>query len=277
VEDERGADHPARRDARWDFAAVDAAPDPQIFVRYLEQHGGDEVMSLRRRLSYDLLEVRAGQRLLDVGCGLGDDVRALARLVGAAGSVVGLDNSERLLEAARGRSAGVDYPGSFVHGDMHHLPFAEATFDGCRAERILVHSADPARVVGEMLRVVRPSGRVVVTEPDLDALVFHAARLDVVRTLTRWHSDGVRNGTIGRQLPEIFRRCGLEDVRSFPTVAQSAQPSAYPRTLAARAQEAGVITPDEARDVLDDWRRRAEGGRYLEFGVFFTVAGRKRA
>jgi ubiquinone/menaquinone biosynthesis C-methylase UbiE len=219
--------------------------------------------------------VHEGQHLLDVGCGLGDDVRALASMVGASGRVVGLDNSEQLLAVARRRSDGVENPGTFIHGDMHHLPFADATFDGCRCERVLVHSVSPAQVVGEMLRVVRSGGHIVITEPDLDTLVFHATPQAVVRKLTTWHSDRVRSGTIGRQLPEIFRQSGLEDVRIFPTVAQSSQLSSYPRTLLVQAQEAGVVTPDEAQVVLDDWQRRADQGYYLEFGVFFTVAGRK--
>ena len=259
--------------ARWDFAAVDAALDPQTFVRYLQQRQPDSV-DLRRRLSYELLEVREGQRLLDVGCGLGDDVRALARLVGISGGVVGLDRSERLLEAARHRSAGFEYPASFIHGDMHHLPFGVASFDGCRAERVLLHTTQPLQVVEEMRRVTCPGGHIVVSEPDLDTLIFHASFPTAVRKLAHWHSDSVRNGAIGRWLPEIFRQCGLQDIRVIPTVAYSSTLSSYPQTLARRAHEAGVLTQDEAQGLIAEWRRRAEQQEYLEFGVFFTITGR---
>jgi ubiquinone/menaquinone biosynthesis C-methylase UbiE len=270
MEADNKTDQPTRQGTRWDFAAV----DPQSFVRYLQQRPGGEALDLRRQLSYDLLEVHQGQHLLDVGCGLGDDVRALARLVGASGRVVGLDLSERLLEVARSRSDGAAYPGTFVQGDMHHMPFATASFDGCRAERVLVHSPQPSQVVEEMRRVVRPGGCIVVTEPDLDTLVLSATSQSVVRKLTRWHSDRVRNGTIGRWLPEMFRRCGLQDIQVVPTVAQNSRLSSYPQTLARRALEAGVLTPEEAQEVIADWQRRAEQQDYLEFGVFFTVAGR---
>jgi ubiquinone/menaquinone biosynthesis C-methylase UbiE len=266
-------DYSRQSGARWDFAAVDAAADPQSFVRYLKQRHPDSV-DFRRGLSYELLDVREGQRLLDVGCGLGDDVRALARLVGASGSVVGLDQSERLLEVARRRSDGFASPHSFVHADMHHLPFAAASFDGCRAERVLLHTARPLEVLEEMRRVTRPGGRIVVSEPDLDTLIFHASSQVAVRKLTQWHSDGVRNGAIGRWLPEIFRQCGLQDIQVVPTVTYTAELSNYPQTLAQRAQEAGVLTQDEAQDLTVEWQRRAERHEYLEFGVFFTVAGR---
>jgi ubiquinone/menaquinone biosynthesis C-methylase UbiE len=276
--DDQADDRTSQPDARWDFANVDASSDPQAFVRFLQRHRkSGQTASVRQLLSYDLLRPHEGHHLLDVGCGLGDDVRALARIVGSAGRMVGVDNSERLLEVARARSEGVEHPGVFAHGDMHHLPFADATFDGCRCERVLVHSATPAAVVGEMLRVLRPGGRIVATEPDLDTLVFDATPLAVVRRLTQWHSDRVRSGTVGRHLPAILRQCGLEDVETFPTVAQSMEYTSYPGTLVTRAQQAGVITPDEAQAVLDDWRQRAAEGTYLEFGVFFTVVGRKPA
>lgn len=212
------------------------------------------------------------------GCrvrGLGDDVRALASLVGPLGRVVGLDNSERLLEVARDHAENVGLPVMFVHGDMHNLPLDDALFDGVRCERVLIHGADPDRVVGEMLRVARPGGHIVITEPDLDSLVFLASQQTLVRKLTHWHSDRVRNGTVGRQLPEILRRCGVKDVRVFPTVAQTSLLSNYPRSLVAQAQEAGIVTPSEASDILDEWQQRADQGLYFEYGVFFTVVGCK--
>jgi SAM-dependent methyltransferase len=163
----------------------------------------------------------------------------------------------------------------FVHGDMHNLPLDDALFDGVRCERVLIHGADPDRVVGEMLRVARPGGHIVITEPDLDSLVFLASQQTLVRKLTHWHSDRVRNGTVGRQLPEILRRCGVKDVRVFPTVAQTSLLSNYPRSLVAQAQEAGIVTPSEASDILDEWQQRADQGLYFEYGVFFTVVGCK--
>lgn len=263
-----------RQGTRWDFTAVDAAPDPQSFVRYLEQRQSGEVLDLRRQLSYDLLEVQEGQHLLDVGCGIAGTTsvrwHAWSVLRGVSSDSTTVSDSWKQPVAGQHM---LSIPGTFVQADMHHMPFANASFDGCRAERILVHSAQPSHVVEEMRRVVRPGGHIVVTEPDLDTLVFHSSSLAVVRKLTQWHSDGVRNGTIGRWLPEMFRRCGLQDVRVVPTVAQNSQPSSYSRTLAMRALEAGVLTPEEAQEVVADWQRRAEQQDYLEFGVFFTVSG----
>lgn len=257
-----------------EFDHVDTAAHPGAYVGFLMRHRSNS-LRMRQQLSYDLLGAREGMRLLDVGCGVGDDVRALAGLVGATGAAVGLDNSETMLAKARELSAGAPFPGEFVFGDLLHLPFEDGAFDGCRAERVLIHNANPAQALAELARVTRAGGMVVVTEPDLETLTYHASQHDLVRRLTVWHCERMRNGRIGRYLPEMFIQAGLQDIRSMPTVAHSAKLTSYVLTLAQRATQHGALSADEAESLLAEWRQRAANGTFLEYGVFFTVAGRK--
>lgn len=260
--------------ARSEFDHVDTAAHPEAYVHFLLRNRASGV-SVRRQLSYDLLGAREGMRLLDVGCGIGDDVRALAALVGASGRVVGLDNSETMLAKARGLSAEAPLAGEFVLGDLLALPFEDASFDGCHAERVLIHSADPERALVEMARVTRPGGVVVVTEPDMEALTYHASQHELVRRLALWHCDRVRHGRIGRSLPELFAQAGLTDIQNLPAVAHSARLSNYPIILAQHAAQHGVLSAEEAEGLIAEWRSRAAAGTFLEYGVFFTVAGRR--
>jgi hypothetical protein len=93
---------------RGDFSTqVDHAPDPGGFLRHLAGISQLPTVQEQKRLTYELLRPRSGARLLDVGCGPGDDVLALAALVGPTGRVVGVDNSTTMLtEARRPRVAG---------------------------------------------------------------------------------------------------------------------------------------------------------------------------
>lgn len=265
---------PQQGPAHSEFDHVDTAAHPEAYVHFLLRNRASGVR-VRQQLSYDLLGARAGMRLLDVGCGIGEDVRALAALVGASGRVVGLDNSETMLTKARELSAAAPLPGEFVLGDLLALPFDDASFDGCRAERVLIHSADPARALAEMARVTRPGGSVVVTEPDMEALTYHASQHELVRRLALWHCERVRHGRVGRYLPELFAQAGLTDIQSLPTVAQSARLSNYPISLAQRAALHGILSAQEAEGLIAEWRSRDAAGTFLEYGVFFTVAGRR--
>ncbi|MGH2501646.1 MAG: methyltransferase domain-containing protein, partial [Ktedonobacterales bacterium] len=188
---------------------------------------------------------------------------------------VGLDNSDTMLAEARRLSAETSLAGEFMLGDLLALPFEDASFDGCRAERVLIHSADPERALVEMSRVTRPGGVVVVTEPDMEALTYHASPHELVRRLALWHCERVRHGRIGRSLPELFAQAGLTDIQSLPTVAHSARLSNYPIILAQRAAQHGVLSAEEAEELIAEWRSRDAAGTFLEYGVFFTVAGRR--
>lgn len=98
-------------------------------------------------------------RVLDAGCGQGDPV--LGRLA-AAGSAVGLDFSRSQLALAADRVPAAPT----VHGEIGHLPFRKATFDGVTAFHSLIHvpnERDEA-VLAEFARVLRPGGRLLLTE-----------------------------------------------------------------------------------------------------------------
>lgn len=261
--------------ARVDFGNVDQSTHPNLFVRYLEKAQENDALQMLKRQSYALLEATEGKHLLDIGCGIGDDVRALAQIVGSSGKAVGVDNSQTMLDEARKRSEGLEYPGEFHFGDIHHLPFADATFDGCRTERVLIHSNDPAQVLREMMRVVRPGSPIVVIEPDLDSVITHVSNHRLARKMTQWRCDSARNGWIGRQLPGLFRQCGLINIRIIPTVMTDFKAPETTPTLLISAQRRNILTEAEVAGIMTDFQQRGEQGQYFEFGVFFTVVGVK--
>jgi cyclopropane fatty-acyl-phospholipid synthase-like methyltransferase len=104
----------AKEEMATGFRAVDHTTDPDFFVRYLDTAGTQEQIQTFKRRTFELLEVKAGYHLLDVGCGTGDDVRALAPLVGSTGRVVGVDHSGTMIAEARKRAEGLNLCGNCV-------------------------------------------------------------------------------------------------------------------------------------------------------------------
>src|SRR5262249_30997957 len=94
--------------AHW--GAVDETADPAAFIRYLDTVSSLDTIRQVRHRTYGLLQVREGQHLLDIGCGVGDGVQALARRVGASGRVVGIDRSVVMMAEARRRAQGLNLP-----------------------------------------------------------------------------------------------------------------------------------------------------------------------
>ena len=114
-----------------------------------------------RRLTAEAV-VRPGDRVLDACCGTGDLALACARA--GAGSVVGLDFSERMLERARRKSQVTGCCLEWVNADLLELPFAEASFDAATVGFGIRNVEDLDRALQELRRVLRPSGRLGILE-----------------------------------------------------------------------------------------------------------------
>jgi len=113
-----------------------------------------------RARAADLAGVGPGARVLDVATGTGDLAIELAGRVAPGGEVVGSDFSEGMLDRARTKSGGVRWE----LGNALDLPYADGTFDAATVGFGARNFSDLGRGLREMVRVVRPGGRVVVLE-----------------------------------------------------------------------------------------------------------------
>jgi len=265
------------QDLTTGFRAVDQTSDPEFYVRLLDEVGGLDSIQACKHKMLSLLDAQKGHRILDVGCGTGEDVMALARLVGSEGRAIGVDKSETMIAEAKRRSAGSGLPVEWRLGDAERLDFADNTFDGCRAERVFVYIEAPHKLLAEMIRVVRPGGRVIVFDVDVDAFIFNIADRALNRKVVHAICDSFPNGCIGRQLPALFRSSGLADTFIIPHTLS------LPLTTLAMAMEGVVESARETGVLTDDevtrWRQQLEEaerqGSFFGAASGFIVGGRK--
>ncbi len=105
-------------------------------------------------------EVQRGECVLDLGCGTGN----ASLLAGRGGAeVTGVDPAPRLVDVAHERLAAEGLEGSFTLGTAEQLDFADGAFDVAVSVFALIFSSDPQRASGELLRVLRPGGRALIT------------------------------------------------------------------------------------------------------------------
>jgi ubiquinone/menaquinone biosynthesis C-methylase UbiE len=259
------------------FTNVDKTNDPSFFISFLDAGNALEDVKAIKRAMVDYLELREGLSVLDVGCGTGDDARELAQLVSPSGRVIGVDNSSAMIAEARKRVASSQRSVEFIEGDAQNLNFADATFDRCRTERMLMHLDDPKKALAEMVRVVRRGGRVAVFDFDWDGMFVDSPYKETTHRIVRMISDGIRQGWIGRVLPRLFREAGLTQVVSLPCAVRVHYAFLH-RLLdghLAKAQTAGMLSGEE----LATWwthLEKAEGEGQFNAGIFgFVVGGRK--
>jgi SAM-dependent methyltransferase len=235
---------------------------------------------LRRRF-LRWLPVRAGDRVLEVGCGTGVVARDLATFVGRRGVVTAVDTSATLLERARQLSRGTRGGRlAFRRADGHRLPFADRRFDAVLAITVILHVEDALRVVKEMVRVTRPGGRVGVQDQDFG--LIGAAHPD--RELTARILDGVAARIYpephsGRRLGALLRAAGLVDVKMLADVYQDTTLTRFSRNfLERRAENAvrfGIVDAPTAERWLDAFNALHAEGNFVLTMQYFGAAGVK--
>jgi ubiquinone/menaquinone biosynthesis C-methylase UbiE len=259
------------RAARFDNVGDD---DAAAQIAYLDEQARTSFWRARKAFTLDLLELRPGTVALDVGCGTGEEVRAMAA---RAGRAVGIDFSRALIEEARRRTT-TDEAATFKVGDALALPFGDGEFDGVRTERTLQHVKEPLKALREMARVARPGAPVVAIEPDWDTLTLNGEPFEVTLAVCRRWADSIRNPRVGRELPELMAEAGLErvearaDTSEITSLAFAARQFAL-QELARAAAEHGDVPQEEAERWLFDLTERDDSGRFEASVTYVTARG----
>src|ERR1041385_7298121 len=268
---------------RWQTAKRSARPWPVMHGR-----AAHEIPAFQRRLDrqaratlefraplYERAGLHQARRVLDVGCGSGSVTADLADVV--PGEVVAVDVD---LEMARRSQEGLRGP--VLQADGRLLPFPDSHFDAAVCNLVLLWSAEPAKVVAEMARIVRPGGTVLASmEPDYGGKVHWPENplIDLV-----FQGEGIRrrggDPHAGRKLRSHFVAAGLrtEVGIAAPDVLTPEQDldlfrrnrTHYRRLLA----EAGF-----AEREIDRWEAEyldsLSSGQQLSFLPVFYAIGRK--
>ena len=204
-----------QRTARPQDNAQEKAQDKQKEIAFFDGHAGTD--------AYDVFTPQASARLVDafvrlsglkpsarvadLGCGSGAFTALLAR---AGYDCVGVDISPKLIALGRRKFPDIE----FAEGDIEHLPFPDASFDGVLLSGVVHHFPDPSRCAAEVLRVLRPGGRFVAFDPN---------RMNPFMWLYRDRSSplyspvGVTENerpVLAREVVAVFERAGFADVSS---------------------------------------------------------------
>ena len=164
----------------------------------------------------DRVGVQAGWKAIDLGCGPSGIIDLLAERVGPAGHVTGLDVNPANVALAREFAderglANAD----IAEGDARRTGLPQSSFDVVHARTLLVNIPDPAAVVAEMVRLVRPGGWVAALEPDGGGSLCYPPHPAWDRLNQIWWNVRQAEGVdllFGRRLPELFRQAGLVDI-----------------------------------------------------------------
>lgn len=205
-----------KQDITTGFQQVDNAQH-QFLAKFLEDVAALPVVAEAFQLQLRLLDVKPGNSVLDVGCGIGLQAFEMAKLVAPAGKVVGTDISTVMIDIARSRTANAGLPLEFLTADASSQPFPDQSFDAIRTERVLMYVPDTQQAIKEFKRLLKPGGRLVIFDFDWDGILITHKDKALTRKIIRYASDSFPNGRIGADLYRQLRHAGFHNVGVRPS------------------------------------------------------------
>jgi arsenite methyltransferase len=156
--------------------------------------------------------MKPGETVLDLGSGAGFDAFLAARAVGSSGRVIGVDMTPAMVSKARANAEKSGYDNvEFRLGEIEHLPVADGTIDVIISNCVINLSPDKAAVFADAYRVLRPGGRLAISD-----VVASAELPDEIRNDLRLYSGCVAGASLISELRTMLLDAGFENVVIAP-------------------------------------------------------------
>ncbi len=189
----------------------------------------------------DVLDLKPGETVLDLGSGAGMDAFLAARRVGPTGRVIGVDMTPAMLERARAHAAEAGFTWvEFLQGRLEALPLPDGSVDAVTSNCVINLVPDKSVVFREIVRVLRPGGRLVISDIVLDGPLPEAVATDLLAYV------GCISGAMQRQAYfALIEAAGLTGVRIHKDADYLAAGGyTFTDELQARLDESGVRLAD---------------------------------
>lgn len=251
-------------------------------VGRLESRAKDVVFSRLFEKYAERLPLSRSTRVIEVGCGTGATLRMLARRTDFAGTACGVDQGRHFIEAAN-RFAHAEHIGDrvvFQLGDAHGLDFPAATFDVAIAHTLISHVTEPAKVLDELARVVRPGGTVAIFDGDYSSLTYAYPDRDFGERMDRALATATfNNPLIMRDLPRLLPEHGLQLAEAWgDAVAEIGKGSyfkSFAETYVPYVKRAAILSGQAVDRWLDDQLHAMADGTFFAVCNYYTYIARR--
>lgn len=255
---------------------LDAAATERLVAR-LENRAKDKVFTRLFDKYVTELRLPASARVLEIGCGTGAMLRALARREDFTGHAVGIDQSPVFVDAARrfADAEGVGERLQFDVGDAHAIPYSDASFDAIIVNTVMSHVSSPDAVLAEVARVLRPGGKAAIFDGDYASLTYAHPDAELGSRMDRALANATfNNPRIMRDLARLLPAHGLTLRAAWGDAVTEIGSGSFFKTFAetyvSYVIDAGFLPADEVRTWHDAQKQAMENGTFFAGCTYYT-------
>ena len=222
----------------------------------------------QRQHTLNKLSVKRGEKILDVGCGVGFLSYEIALQTGDSGRVSGIDQNSEMIRHAKKRCENLRNT-EFSEANANDLPFSEESFDAACCTQVLLYVNDVAQVISEIKRVLKPTGRIIIVETDWRGVVLNSDYDSITRKIFSAWDATVPSPNLPVRLAPLLLENGFRniDTEPIPILNTEYTPSQFSHGMmnwiTKNALKKGFITKEQSQKWLDDLDKKGESGNYF--------------
>ena len=230
--------------------------------------------------------------VLDLGCGKGAALSAVFEAIGSNGFVVAADRDQEGLEAIQAKFNCDEKCEQLqcmpLEMSKLPLPFENNSFDRILCHNVIECIVDKVSLIDECFRILKPTGKLLVSHHDFDSAVFNSEFVNLTRDLVHGFADTTQDwqdtsdGQVGRKIPGLLATSSFAGPSMLETIAIAEtrySPDTYgyrfSRWILDIAVKSGHIPSDYLRAWLSDLERKADQGTYYFCICLMVAIGQK--
>ncbi|MDP6744618.1 MAG: methyltransferase domain-containing protein [SAR324 cluster bacterium] len=222
----------------------------------------------QRQKTLDVLKLKAGELVLDIGCGVGFLTHEMALQVGKSGKVIGLDKNPAMISHARKRCVRLKQT-EFYEGDAGKLPVDDQTLDAVSCTQVLLYVKDVPNVLAEMRRILKPGGRLVIVETDWRGVVLNNADDSLTNKIFSAWDNSVPSPNLPVHLSPLLKKYGFSQIQveAVPILNTKYTPSNFSygmmKWITKNAVKQGACNEAQRGIWLKELEERERSGSYF--------------
>jgi ubiquinone/menaquinone biosynthesis C-methylase UbiE len=224
---------------------------------------------VRQRIhTLEALALRAGEQVLDAGCGTGLLVQGMSSTIGSQGRITGVDLSNDMLDVARNRCSKLDNI-ELQQGSVTELDFADNSFDAASCIQTLLYVDDVETALSELYRVLKPGGRIAILETDWRGVVLSSPDNVMTRKILGAWDATVSSPNLPVKLTPLLKKLNFGAVKTtaIPILNTSYSDANFSSSMLENFSDCAVkhaiITKNEAERWMTEIQHLAKNEAYF--------------